>query len=131
MVTDPIANFITSLVNAAKAGKTNVRVPFSMMKQSIAQVLAEEGYIEDLTKKGKKSGQKYLEVSVMFDDGEPRVHGVKRISKSSKRVYKGAKELQPIRHGYGRLIVSTPEGIMTGDAARKAKVGGEVLFEIW
>ena len=131
MVTDPISNFITSLQNAASVGKEVVRVPFSIMKQSIAQVLEKEGYIENLTKKGKKTGQKYLEVSVLYDEEGPRIHGVKRISKPSKRVYKGAKEIQPIRHGYGRVIVSTPDGIMTGEAARKAKVGGEVLFEIW
>ena len=131
MVTDPISNFITSLSNAAAVGKEVVRVPFSVMKQSIAEVLAAEGYIENLTKKGKKTGQKYLEVSVMYDEAGPRVHGVKRISKPSKRVYKVAKEITSVRHGYGRVIISTPEGIMTGDAARKAKVGGEVLFEIW
>lgn len=131
MVTDPISNFITSLKNAAAAGKEVVRTPFSQMKHSIAEVLATEGYIENLTKKGKKTGQKYLEVSVVTDEDGPRIHGVKRVSKPSKRVYKGASELQPVRHGYGRVIVSTPEGIMTGEAARKAKVGGEVLFEIW
>lgn len=131
MVTDPIANFITALSNAAAAGKQLVRVPYSAVKQAIAEVLAAEGYIENLTKKGKKSGQKYLEVSVIHDESGPRIHGVKRISKPSKRVYKGANELQPVRHGYGRLIVSTPEGVMEGGAARKAKVGGEVLFEIW
>jgi small subunit ribosomal protein S8 len=131
MVTDPVANFITALSNAAAVGKGVVRVPYSAMKQSIAETLAGEGYIENLTKKGKKSGQKYLEVSVIYDEDGPRVHGVKRVSKPSKRVYKGARDIQPVRHGYGRVIVSTPEGIMTGEAARKAKVGGEVLFEIW
>ncbi len=131
MVTDPVANFITALSNASAVGKEVVRTPYSAMKQAIAEVLAAEGYIENLTKKGKKTGQKYLEVSVLYDEAGPRVHGVKRISKPSKRVYKGAKDIVPIRHGYGRVILSTPEGIMTGDAARKAKVGGEVLFEIW
>jgi len=131
MVTDPISNFITALQNAAAVGKEVVRAPFSVMKQSIAQVLEKEGYIENLTKKGKKSGQKYIEVSIVYDEDGPRIHGVKRISKPSKRVYKGADEIQPIRHGYGRVIMSTPEGIMEGGAARKAKVGGEVLFEIW
>lgn len=131
MNTDPISNFIISLKNAGATGKAVVRTPFSAMKQAIAEVLASEGYIENLTKKGKKSGQKYLEVSVVYDDAGSRVHGVKRISRPSKRVYKGTKEIQPIRHGYGRVILSTPEGIMTGEAARKAKVGGEVLFEIW
>lgn len=131
MNTDPISNFIVSIANAAAAGKTVVRTPFSRMKQSIAEVLAAEGYLENLTKKGKKSGQKYLEVSVVFDEAGPRVHGVKRISKPSKRVYKGAKELRSVRHGYGRLIVSTPEGVMEGGAARTRGVGGEALFEIW
>jgi small subunit ribosomal protein S8 len=128
---DPISNFITSISNAAKTGKRVVRTPYSMMKQAIAEVLASEGYIEELTKKGKKTGQKYLEVSVVYDEEGSRVHGVKRVSKPSRRVYKGAKDIHPVRHGYGRIIVSTPEGIMTGEAARKANTGGEALFEIW
>ena len=128
---DPISNFITSISNAAKTGKRAVRTPYSTMKQAIAEVLASEGYIEELTKKGKKTGQKYLEVSVVYDEEGSRVHGVKRVSKPSRRVYKGAKDIHAVRHGYGRVIISTPEGIMTGEAARKANIGGEALFEIW
>ncbi len=128
---DPISNFIIALQNASRVGKESVRVPYSQMKHAIADVLEKEGYISGLTKKGKKGGRPSLEVSLVYDDMGPRVHGVKRVSKPSKRVYKGVKELTSIRHGYGRVILSTPSGIMTGDSARKAKIGGEVLFEIW
>ena len=131
MNTDPISNFIVAIANAAAAGKSVVRTPYSQVKQAIAEVLAAEGFIGDLTKKGKKSGQKYLEVSIVTDDDGARVHGVKRVSKPSRRVYKGAKEIRPVRHGYGRVILSTPQGVMTGESARKEGVGGEVLFEIW
>lgn len=131
MVTDPISNFIIALKNAAAVGKELVRVPYSDMKYSIALVLEKEGYITNLSKKGRKGGRPFLEVSVVMDDGAPKLTDVKRISKPSKRVYKSVKEITPIRHGYGRLIISTPQGIMTGEAARKARVGGEVLFEIW
>lgn len=131
MITDPISNFIIALKNAAAVGKELVRVPYSDMKYGIATVLEKEGYITALSKKGRKGGRPFLEVSVATNDGASKLTGVKRVSKPSKRVYKSVKELAPVRHGYGHLIVSTPQGIMTGEAARKAGVGGEALFEIW
>lgn len=132
MVTDPISNFIIALKNAASVGKELVRVPYSEIKFGIANVLEKEGYVSNVTKKGHKGSRSYLEVTVASDTATgPKISGVKRISKPSKRVYKSLKEITSVRHGYGRVILSTPMGIMTGEAARKAHVGGEVLFEIW
>ncbi|MEK7579355.1 MAG: 30S ribosomal protein S8 [Patescibacteria group bacterium] len=131
MVTDPIANFITAIKNAAQGGKGVVRTPYSQIKQSIAEVLQKEGFLSDVSKKGKKGGRPSLEVTVATDDMGSRVHDVKRVSKPSRRVYYAVKDIVPVRRGYGRVILSTPKGVLTGDAARKEKVGGEALFEIW
>lgn len=130
MVTDPISNFIISIKNAAHAGKPTVRVPYSQLKEAVADVLMREGYLESAEKKGKKV-RKYLEVALVFENERARVRDVKRVSKPSKRVYTSVREIMPVRHGYGRMILSTPQGVMTGEEARKAKVGGEVLFLIW
>ena len=130
MVSDPISNLIISIKNAAAVGKPLVRVPNSRIKQSIANLLVREGYLENVELKGKKV-RKHLEVTVSFENGAPRVHDVKRLSKPSKRVYYSVRDIVPIKNGYGHIILSTPQGIMTGNDARKAKVGGEALFLIW
>lgn len=72
-----------------------------------------------------------MEVGLVYEGTRPHVQGTKRISKSSCRVYMGSKEIKPVRHGYGMLVLSTPKGLLTGNEARKMKVGGEALFKIW
>lgn len=131
MVTDPISNLIISLKNAAAVGKEVVRVPYSVMKHNIATVLEKEGFIKDVATRGKKGGRMFLEATIATDEHGAKLHNVKRISKPSKRVYYSLKDINPVRHGYGKLILSTPKGIMVGEMARKEKVGGEALFEIW
>ncbi len=130
MVVDPISNFIIKLKNASLAGKALVSVPHSKMIESIATILKDEGFITSFTKKGKKV-VKTLEVEVKYEEGKPAITDVARISKFSKRVYKGAKEIKPVRNGFGALILTTPKGILTDKAARKQNVGGEALFKIW
>ena len=131
MVTDPIADFLIQMQNAARAGKSTVLLPFSQMKFSIAEALKKEGYISKIEKKGKKT-QKFLSLELATtEDGAPTLQGTKRISKPSRRVYMGADDIQPVKYGHGTLILSTPQGILTGKEARKGRIGGEVLFEIW
>ncbi len=130
MVVDPISNFIIKLKNASLAGKTSVSVPHSKMIESIASILKDEGFIASFTTKGKKV-IKTLDVEVKYEEGKPAITDVARISKFSKRVYKGAKEIKPVRNGFGALILTTPKGILTDKAARKQNVGGEALFKIW
>lgn len=130
MVTDPIADFLIRLKNAGAVGHTNVSIPYSKLKMAVADILKKEGYIDDVSKKGKKVA-KSLEVSLASADGLPKIKGIERISKPSKRVYLGVKNISPIRHGYGLLILSTPKGLLTGGEARKERVGGEALFKIW
>lgn len=130
MVTDPIADFLIRLKNAGDVGHENVSIPYSKLKMAVASILKKEGYIADVSKKGKKI-TKSIEVNLASADGVPKIKGIKRISKPSRRVYLGVKNISPIRHGYGLLILSTPKGLMTGKEARKGCVGGEALFKIW
>ena len=131
MITDPIADFLIQIQNAARAGKSEVVLPFSKMKLAVANVLKQEGYLSRVEKKGKDATA-MLGVELVFDEnGTPNLQGTKRISKPSRRVYMGADDVQPVRYGHGLVILSTPEGILTGKQARKKGVGGEVLFEIW
>jgi small subunit ribosomal protein S8 len=121
---------IISIKNAGNAGRDEVVIPFSKMKESISGILKREGYVKDV-KVIEKKDKKALLISLFIEKQTPKIQGVKRISKTSKRIYKKASEIRPIKSGYGLLVMTTPAGIMTGSEAKKAKVGGEVLFAIW
>lgn len=130
MTTDNISDFIIQLKNASLARKPSFTVPYSKFKASIAEVLKKEGFIKDFSKKGKKV-LKNLEVELVYENNEPKVNDVQRVSKVSKRIYFGADQIRSVRQGFGKLILTTPKGIMTDREARKQKVGGEPLFKIW
>ncbi|HEY4502463.1 MAG TPA: 30S ribosomal protein S8 [Candidatus Paceibacterota bacterium] len=130
MVNDPVADFITQLKNAAAVKKASVSVPYSKLKHAVATKLAEGGYVQTISKRGKKA-RKLLEVEIRYDNGSSRIKGVDRVSKPGRRIYMSVSSIQPVRFGKGSLILSTPKGIMTGEEAKKEHVGGEVLFKIW
>jgi|SRR3989344_1551524 len=131
MVKDPISNFIVKLLNAGKAGKPTVLMSYSKHVAAIAEVLQKEGFLASVERKGKKPA-KHLEVVIAFNEQkQSKINGVDRISKPSRRVYEQSKHLHPVMNGLGRLILSTPRGIMTDRTARKERVGGELLFKIW
>ena len=114
--------------NASRAGHEVVVVSHSKIKFSIAECLVKEGYLKSVTKKTQK-GFPIIELGIAYtEDGEPKVTGADRVSKSSCRVYKGVKD---IKRGYGLTVLSTPKGILTDKQARKEMVGGEVLFKLW
>lgn len=127
---DPISDMIIRIQNAGLARKESVLVPFSKLKFEIANVLEKDGFISSVAKKGKKT-TKFIELGLIYDNGNARIQGVKRISKPSRRVYQKFAEIRPVKNGFGSSIVSTPKGILTGKSARKEKVGGEVLFQVW
>lgn len=127
---DPIADMLNRIKNAGNAGKELTDIPYSQMKESIAEVLFKQGFIVSYAKKGKKV-QKTLEVGIAYDGKKPRVVGVARMSKPSVRSYIKVADIKPVKNGYGLMVISTPKGIMSGDEARKGQVGGEVLFKIW
>jgi len=130
MVGDKVANLINGLKNASKIEKDDITVPYTKMTHAIAEVLKKEKYISDLEVVGDAPKQS-LKVILRYENGSPAIHEVKRISKFSKRVYKGVKDIQSVKRGYGTAIMTTPEGIITGKEAKKMGVGGEVLFYIW
>ena len=131
MITDPVGDFIIRLTNAGAVKHESVSVPFSNLKLAIAEKLKDAGYIAGVDKKGKKV-KKTLEVTLKYNaDGTPFIEGVKRVSKPGRRMYKSVHEITRVRYGHGSLILSTPQGIKTDKEARKEKVGGEAMFEIW
>ncbi len=127
MVTDPISDFLVRIHNASMVGKDTVSVPSSKMVRSVADVLAREGYLTEVDKNKSNT----LEVTLSYKNGRPAINGVKRISKLSRRMYTGVRDLRPVKHGHGLLVLSTPAGVVTGKEAREKRVGGEMLFEIW
>ena len=127
---DSISNMIIMMKNGSLANKEVVSMPYSKIKNAIALCLKKEGYVGDVSKKVKK-GQPILEVNLIYTDKRPKITDVQRISKQSKRVYFGMKDIHTVRNGTGLLVLSTPKGILSGKDARREQVGGEALFKIW
>lgn len=127
---DPISNMIIMIKNGSCAGKASVSLPYSKIKEAIAECLKKEGYIKDFSKK-TKLGHPSLEVELVYVGKKPKVNDVERVSKQSRRVYFQIKDIYPVRNGSGLLVLSTPKGILSGKEARKEQVGGEALFKIW
>jgi len=129
-MTDKIADMLIRIKNAGFANHDTTSVPYSDLKYAVARALLKAGYISSVEKKGKKV-KKTLEIGIAYKDGKPKMKEAKRVSKLSCRVYYGYRDIRPVRNGFGCLILSTPKGILTGDAARKEQVGGEPLFKVW
>lgn len=127
---DSIANMLIVMKNGSLAGKESVLLPYSKMKNAIAECLKKEGYVSEVAKKVKKDIP-MLEVVLAYNEDKPRITEVERISKQSRRVYMGMKDIHTVRSGSGLLVLSTPKGILSGKEARKEQVGGEALFRIW
>ena len=128
---DSISNMIIKIKNASARGLETVSFPYSKMTLAIAELLQNQGYLKDVAKKGKKVS-KTIEATLVYDENkQPKVSGVERVSKLSKRVYAGVADIKSVRSGYGILVLTTPAGLMTDKQARTQKVGGEVLFKIW
>lgn len=130
----PIADMLTTITNAQAVNKESATLPFSKMKFDIANILKASGYltgVENKKKKTKKSEHELLFVVLKYDEYGPAISGIKMISRPSRRMYIKASQIKPIRSGYGMSVISTPKGIMSSKEARKQKLGGEILFEIW
>jgi len=128
---DKIANMLVSMKNGSAVSKDTVVVPFSAIKYSIAQCLQSNGFIKGASKKTEKKNIDVLEINLAYTDAGAKIHDVKRISKPSRRVYFGVRDLKPVKNGHGMVVLSTPKGIMSDKEAKKEQVGGEALFMIW
>ena len=132
MKTDPIADFLTRVRNATAAKHQRVDVPVSKLKTEIARILKEEGYISTYKLVEENKSRKTLRIFLKYTpDRRSVITGMKRVSRPGQRNYVGSQEITPVVGGLGVSILTTPKGLMTGRAARKANVGGEVLCEVW
>ncbi len=127
---DPISDMIVRIKNASLSKKESVVFPYSKLKLAILDVLFKDGYIKSFGKKGKKIA-KFIEVVLVYEDGMPKISGIERVSKTSKRIYTKTKDIKKVKSGLGSLVLTTPKGIMTDKQAKEANVGGEALFKIW
>jgi len=131
MNTDPIADMLTRIRNANQALHPEAIMPSSKLKEQIAKILSEEGFVDGYQVEDARVG-KALTVRLRYQNGRVRVlKGIRRISKPGNRVYRGAAEIPRVAGGIGVSIVSTSEGLLTDREARKRNVGGEVLCEVW
>ena len=130
VVTDTIADMLTRIRNANRNRAKEVSMPSSKMKQEIAKILKEEGFVEDY-KVEKNDVQDTLTLTLKYANKERVITGLKRISKPGLRVYAGADELPTVLNGLGIAIISTSKGIMTDKEARKNSLGGEVIAYVW
>ena|SRR5579859_557154 len=130
-LTDPVADFLARIRNAHKARHQKLDVPASRLKTEIARILKEEGYIASY-KVSEEGGRKTLRLTLKYgSENQAAISQIDRVSRPGCRVYVGSKEIPRILGGLGISILTTPKGVMTGRAARKAGVGGEVLCEVY
>ena len=123
-------DLLVQLKNAQAVKKENIKFPYSKNDSAIAEILAANKFINTFEKKGRGI-RRILDIKLKYDNNEGAISGLAIMSKSSRRIYLGYKEIKPVKYGYGIMIISTPMGIMTDKEARKNKVGGEALFKIW
>ena len=130
MVTDPIGDMISQIKNAFMAGKSEVVLSHSRMKESVAKILCDTGYLKFVESVGNIP-KRDLKLTLMYANKVPALTDIKRKSKPGLRVYVGKNEIPKVLSGMGVAILSTPQGIMTGMEAKKRNIGGELLCEIW
>jgi small subunit ribosomal protein S8 len=129
-MTDPIADMLARIRNAISAGHRSVEVPGSTMKRGLANILKQEGFIEDVAARDDE-GRSTLVISLRWVGNSPAIEGIQRLSRPGQRRYARVTELPKVRNGLGVVIVSTPKGLMTDRSARKNGVGGELVCSVW
>jgi small subunit ribosomal protein S8 len=129
-MTDPIADMLTRIRNAQMVRKESVSLPYSKMKEHIAKILKDEGYVSEM-KKTEETGRKEIRITLKYVAKQPAIRELKRVSTPGRRVYAGKGKLPFVYDNLGIAIISTSKGVMTNREARKQKVGGEVLCEIF
>jgi small subunit ribosomal protein S8 len=131
MMTDPVGDMITRIRNAGSVRHASTSCPASRLKLAVARVLSQEGFVGEVST-DTMDGHPSMTIAIRYDDeGKMLVDGIRRVSKPGRRVYVGADEIPRVRNGLGTAILSTPKGVMCDRDARDAKVGGEVICEVW
>lgn len=130
-MTDPIADMLTRIRNGIQARHERVEVPASKLKVEIARILKNEGFISNYKLAEGNAGQGTLRIYLRYEEGEPVIHGIERVSRPGRRVYRAKTEIPRVLGGLGLAIVSTSRGVLSGNEAAKTGVGGEVLCQVW
>ncbi len=135
-MTDPIADMLTRIRNSTLSGQVMAAMPHSKVKEEIAKILKEEGYLENFeVADGEHPGQKMLRLKIKYfgerRERKPVMTGIERISRPGRRIYTKRQDIPWVLSGIGVAILSTPKGIMTGQRARQLGVGGEILCKVW
>ncbi len=131
VIIDPIGDMLTRIRNAQMRKHPTVVMPSSRIKQQIARVLTEEGYIRGYKVIALPGNKKVLKIYLKYVGGKPAIRGLKRVSKPGRRIYARLSSMPVVRGGLGTAILSTPKGVFTDRQARLLKVGGEVLCYVW
>jgi small subunit ribosomal protein S8 len=131
MMTDPIADMLTRVRNAAAVGHKTVMLPSSKMKESLAEILVSEGYIDRYEVKDAGAGKQLTLVMRYGDRRSPAITGVTRVSKPGHRIYRGASDIPRVQGGLGVAVVSTSQGLLPDREARRRRLGGEIVCEVW
>jgi small subunit ribosomal protein S8 len=131
-MTDPIADMLTRLRNGIQSHHDRVELPASKLKVEIARILKSEGFIRNYNVTEKEAVQPTLRIDLKYSpDGEPVIHGIERISRPGRRVYRNKQEIPRVLGGLGLAIISTSKGVLSGNDAAKSGVGGEILCQVW
>ena len=134
MQTDPLADFLTTIRNASRASKSEVRVPWSRMRSDVAHILKNEGYLTEVEKVSDKSatdGKPELRLKLRGAGKSRAITEITRVSKPGRRQYVGAREIPRVLGGMGISVISTPRGVMAGHQAKKQNLGGELLLTVY
>jgi small subunit ribosomal protein S8 len=130
-MTDPLGDLLTRIRNGQRAGKSVITTPASKLRENLLRVLEREGYIRGFERFNARPGVDELRVELKYNEGEPVINEITRVSKPGRRVYAKIKDLPKVYNGLGISILSTPRGVMSDHEARQANVGGEVLCQIF
>ena len=131
MHTDPIADYLTRIRNAIRAGHDEVEIPFSNLKLELSRILKEQGYIKDFSRKPAAVGESIVVELKYTEERQPVIFGIERVSRPGRRRYVDHENIPRVQGGTGTAIVSTSVGVMTGHEARSKGVGGEVVAYVW
>ena len=130
-MSDPLGDMLTRIRNGQRNGKSKVRAPASKLRANVLEVLKREGYIRGYRTESDDRGLNEVEIELKYNEGEPVIQEISRVSRPGRRVYSKIKELPRVYNGLGITILSTPRGVMSDQEARAANVGGEVLCRVF
>ena len=130
MIIDPIGDMLTRIRNAVLNKHESVEIPASKLKESVLKILKKEGYIADFKIKSKKEFS-VINVDLLYKNGQPPLQHIERVSKPGLRVYTPSTRIPRVLSGFGLVVLSTPQGVMSGRDARKKGIGGEIICKVW